>query len=341
MGDKSAIEWTDATWNVVYGCDKVSPACAFCYIENTPPYRQRDLRFERGRIPVRLMPERLEIPLHWTKPRRIFVNSLSDTFHDDVPDEFLDRLFAVMALTPQHTYQVLTKRPERARAYLGHPWRWTQIEGQAQNIVEKQTGQDPSLWLSVKLPLPNVILMVTAENQAMVDLRVPVLLDTPAATRGVSIEPLLGPVDLTRVDWTKRFLEKWAEFRKVATPERTDVIDGIVATIQRDRNEAPALLNALTGERTDGEDEVGQPGDPRLDWVIVGGESAGPEYRRLVEWIPDVSGWLPKSEPLAWVRSLRDQCVAAGVPFFFKQWGGPKAKSAGRLLDGREWSEFP
>lgn len=360
MGDASAIEWTDATWNTCYGCDKVSPACARCYIERSAPYRVRGLRFERGHIPVQLLPERLEIPLHWTRPRRIFVNSLSDTFHDDVPDEYLDKMFGIMELTPQHTYQVLTKRPERAREYLSTRSQAVHMEA---ILTATRTGyflHDGGWDVPIGAwPLPNVILMTTAENQAMVDARVPVLLDTPAAMRGLSIEPLLGPVDLTRVDWTKHFLAKWAELRKGQTPDRADVIDGIVTTIERDRKEAPALLNALTAYRTDGEDEVGEPGDPRLDWVIVGGESAGPKHRRLVERCDHIgnhrsfhvtetscsychgTGWRPKSEPLAWVRSLRIQCVAAGVPFFFKQWGGPKAKSGGRLLDGAEWSEFP
>lgn len=101
MSDKSAIEWTEATWNPTYGCTKVSPACANCYIERTPPYRMKSLRFERGRITVKLLTERLQVPLRWKRPRRIFVDSLSDLFHEDVPDEFIYRVFSIMAQTPR------------------------------------------------------------------------------------------------------------------------------------------------------------------------------------------------------------------------------------------------
>ena len=105
MGDKTKIEWSDATWNTIYGCTKVSPACANCYIEQTPPYRMRGLKFERGDIPVQLFPERIRLPLQWTRPRRIFVNSLSDTFHNDIPAPFIAQLWATMAVAKQHVFQ--------------------------------------------------------------------------------------------------------------------------------------------------------------------------------------------------------------------------------------------
>lgn len=181
MSDKSAIEWTDATWPLTYGCTKVSPGCAHCYIERTPPYRMAGLRFERGDIPVTLKPERLDWPLRWRKPRRVFVCSLSDLFHDDVPSAFIRLAFGVMARTPQHTYQVLTKRPYRmlreVRAWLSD-----------QDGSESPPG-------TVR-PLPNVWLGVTVENQRFADERIPLLLQTPAAVRFLSCEPLLGPVDL-------------------------------------------------------------------------------------------------------------------------------------------------
>jgi hypothetical protein len=128
MSDNSKIEWTESTWNPVRGCTKVSPGCAHCYAE-TFAERFRGVKghpYEQG-FDLRLVPEKLNEPLSWRKPRRVFVNSMSDLFQDGVPDEYIDRVFAVMALTPQHTYQVLTKRAERMRAYLqgNAPWRWT------------------------------------------------------------------------------------------------------------------------------------------------------------------------------------------------------------------------
>jgi protein gp37 len=113
MSEKSAIEWTDATWNPVTGCTKVSPACANCYIERQTPFRVRHRKFVKGHIPLEFHENRLDAPLHWRDPRRVFVNSMSDLFHEDVPDVFIDRVFAVMALARWHTYQVLTKRAER------------------------------------------------------------------------------------------------------------------------------------------------------------------------------------------------------------------------------------
>ena len=118
MADKTKIEWAESTWNPVTGCTKVSPGCANCYIERTPPFRMEGRWFVKGAIPVRLHPDRLDVPLRWRKPRRVFVCSLADLFHEDVPDAFIDQVFATMALAPQHTFQCLTKRPERMRAYL-------------------------------------------------------------------------------------------------------------------------------------------------------------------------------------------------------------------------------
>ena len=170
MSDKSKIEWTEASWNCVTGCTKVSAGCDHCYAE-TFAERWRGIpghHFEQG-FDVRLWPERLDIPRRWTRPRRIFVNSMSDAFHDAVPDSFLDDMFAVMADCQQHTFQLLTKRHARMRSYLTNAW--------------------PD-------PLPNVHVGVSAEDQGWAVKRVHALLATPAAVRWVSAEPLLGPIDL-------------------------------------------------------------------------------------------------------------------------------------------------
>jgi len=201
MSDNSKIEWTSSTWNPTTGCTKVSPGCANCYIAGTPPFRMAGRKFEKGHIPLILHENRLTAPLRWRKPRRIFVNSLSDLFHEDVPDEFIDRVFAVMALTPQHTYQVLTKRPDRMRKYLTSfadadlgLSRFAWISWLAQ---EEYTGYiDARPDLTWRWPLPNVWLGVTVENQHFADERIPLLLETPAAVRFLSCEPLLGAVSL-------------------------------------------------------------------------------------------------------------------------------------------------
>ncbi len=337
MADKSNIEWTDATWNPVTGCDRVSPGCAHCYAL-TFAERFRGVPghyFEHG-FDVQLRPDKLDLPLRWRKPRRIFVNSMSDLFHEAVPDEFIDRVFAVMALCggervrfcgrvdcdhegiegcasrrpfeARHIFQILTKRPERMLAYMT-------AENLQERILEavEHTGffwEYPELIIeSAGWPLKNVWLGVSVENQRWADIRIPLLLQTPAAVRFISAEPLLGPVDLRGIDWTEAYLAKWRALREAQTDdEKCRTIDEIMAGIQRDRAEAHPTLDALTGYRTDGEDDVTQEGDPHLDWVIVGGES-GPKRREM---------------DLDWARSLRDQCRAAGVPYFFKQRSGPK-----------------
>lgn len=319
MADKSRIEWTDATLNTWYGCTKVSPGCANCYIERTPPYRIAGMKFEHGAIPVRLLPDRMELPLRWRRPRRIFVNSLSDTFHESVPDAMIDRLYAVMAVADWHVFQVLSKRPERMMAYITDPMTPVRVLREVDRIAvdqERRAGSETWQW-----PLPQVWLGVTAENQTFADRRIPILLETPAAVRFLSCEPLLSGLDLT--EW-------------LGGSQR----GGTVAAI---------------------------------DWVITGGESAGKPHRSLVapccrKGSPfgppqldrespydrkttvcgpyntgecQLDDWRPTQRGLAWVRSLRDQCVAAHVPFHFKQWGGPRPHSGGRILDGRTWDEYP
>ena len=315
----TAIEWTDATWNPVTGCTKVSPGCANCYIERTPAFRMAGRRFVNGNIPVLLHPDRLAIPLRWRKPRMVFTCSMADMFHEDVPDDFIYDVFQVMMEANQHTFQVLTKRPERMRTVIGNS---TLLSG------------DGSVG-----PLPNVWCGVSVENQHWADERIPLLLETPAAVRFLSCEPLLGPLELTR--WTH----------------------GPTATF------VPAAPGGVSYGNYRSHTPGCGPGHrcgPGIDWVIVGGESGGPEKRRLVEpcrahstcvdeppshlerrGYKLVCGeclafnhWRPRRGPEAWVIDIRNQCQAACVPFFFKQWGGPKPKSGGRLLDGREWNEM-
>lgn len=204
----SEIEWTDKVWNPVRGCTKVSPGCAHCYAE-TFAERFRGVKghpYEQG-FDLRLVPEKLAEPLTWKKPRRVFVNSMSDLFQDAVPDAFIDQVFAVMALAPQHTFQVLTKRSERMRDYMRDPARHhavtmsmqDQEHGMARLIPAN--GRSYPRWPN-EWPLPNVWLGVSVENQHFADERIPLLLQTPASVRFISAEPLLSHVDLSKFLWT-------------------------------------------------------------------------------------------------------------------------------------------
>src|ERR1051326_2606371 len=234
MATNSHIEWTDATWNPVTGCTKISPGCKHCYAERLAArlLAMRNPRYKNG-FKLTLHDDLLDLPLRWRRPKRIFVNSMSDLFHDHVPEDFIRRVLITAAKSPWHSYQILTKRARR----LGR--------------------------LAPRLSWPdNVWQGVSIENDQYV-WRADYLRQVPAAVRFLSIEPLLGPV--TNLS-----------------------LDGI-------------------------------------HWVIVGGES-GPRARTMS---PE------------WVRLLRDQCIQADVPFFFKQWGGRFPKAGGRELDGREWNEMP
>jgi protein gp37 len=259
MAQNSSIAWTDATWNPILGCSIISPGCHKCYAMSMArrlkamaladvaagrqPGRKRhyidvigpDARWNGN---VVLVPEALADPLGWMKPRRIFVNSMSDLFHESLPADDIDKVCAVMAEANWHTYQVLTKRADRLRELLSGPLR--------------EFAELPQIWWGTSV-----------ENRRHGLPRVDALRQTPAAVRFLSVEPLLedlGPLDLTGIHW-----------------------------------------------------------------VIVGGES-GPR---------------PRPIEVEWVRAIRDQCVQAGVPFFFKQWSGRSAKAAGRELDGRTWDEMP
>lgn len=297
----TTIEWTDETWNPVRGCSLVSKGCESCYaMRQAHRFSGKGQPYEgltewgphgpRWTGKVRLVPEVLEEPLHWKKPRRIFVNSMSDLFHEDVPEEFVIAIFAVMMACPQHTFQILTKRPQRMRVYLlglqilgglGPYIRSIRIDGDrtipklfdAVARTEVVRGRrcravdDPwmavfnaaACWMSDR-PLPNVWIGVSVEDQQTADERIPILLQTPAAVRFVSYEPALGAVDL----------RAWI-------PPHTD---GLCS-----------------------HEHCGPP--PELDWLIVGGES-GPGARPC---------------NVAWIRSVVQQCGAAGVPVFVKQLG--------------------
>ncbi len=304
MGDKSKIEWTDATWNPLTGCRRVSPGCENCYAErlsagrlaSSPKYA--GVAEMRGGGPrwtgkIRTHPEVLDHPLRWTKPRMIFVNSMSDTFL--APPRFLAKIFAVMALAPEHTFQVLTKRSEEMAAALRAPNFWSSVYTEFLLRLDSESVSVPDgrefVEKALEGGLPNVWIGVSIEDQERMYPRLFDLLSVPAAVRFLSCEPLLGPLDFS---------------------------DG------------PLSPESTMGPWTNL--EVG------VDWVIAGGES-GPGARSM--------------QP-EWVRSLRDDCVEAGVPFFFKQWGewAPSTsvrgyryrvgkKEAGRELDGRTWDELP
>ncbi len=188
MSDKTAIEWADSTWNPVTGCTKVSPGCDNCYAETfSERFRGTPGHYFEGGFDIQFRPDKLDQPLRWKKPRRIFVNSMSDLFHNDIPDEYIAKVWAVMGLARHHTFQVLTKRHGRMQALLSSP-----------SFPELIAKCNP-IWpegFSLALPLPNVWLGVSTEDQKWADIRVPALLDTPAAVRFISAEPLLGPIDL-------------------------------------------------------------------------------------------------------------------------------------------------
>ncbi len=270
----TGISWTDETWNPVVGCSIVSPACTHCY---AMAMAARIERMSGGKThyagttkvvngkPVwtgklALAPDHiLTAPLRWKRPRRVFVNSMSDLFHEEMPEEWIDRVFAVMALAPQHTFQILTKRPQRMRAYLTKDWAAAtrrHVEGLTLPTFSRATADTQDRlrrYTSPGFPHPleNVWLGVTAEDQARADERIPILLSTPAAVRFVSAEPLLGPIQLAEI-----------------------------------RPDLTMMINALTGV---GRHLLGYAGQVAgLDWVIAGGES-GPGARPThPDWVRSI-----------------------------------------------------
>lgn len=238
MADNSLIEWTDATWNPITGCTKISRGCDNCYAQRIAE-RFRGVAghpFEKG-FDLTLRPERLIQPLSWKRPRMIFVNSMSDLFHKQVPTEFIDQVFETMERATWHVFQVLTKRSSLMRNYLRQRYR--------DSIAPQH------IWCGVSI-----------EDELAI-VRIRHLQKSQASTRFLSIEPLLGPI-------------------------------------------TNLCLNGIS-------------------WVIVGGES-GPNARPMKR---------------QWVTAIRDQCELEGVPFFFKQWGGPTPKAGGRLLDNEEHNAMP
>jgi protein gp37 len=234
MAARSSIEWTEATWNPVTGCTKISPGCLNCYAQRmTVRLEAMGQPNYRNGFKVTCHKQTLDLPLHWKKPQMIFVNSMSDLFHKDVPTSFIQAVFAVMNKTRWHCFQVLTKRSERLKQ------------------LSKQLPWAKNIWMGVSV-----------ENDKHAN-RISDLQSTGAFVKFLSLEPLLGPVG--NLD--------------------------------------------LAG----------------IDWVIVGGES-GPGARPM---------------DADWVLDIRDECIKAHVPFFFKQWGGVRKKEAGRVLDGEIWNEMP
>lgn len=278
----SRIEWTERTWNPIVGCSVVSPGCTNCYamkmaarIERMSPglahYLGLTQQSKAGPVwtgKVALSESALLEPLRRRRPTTYFVNSMSDLFHESIPDEWIDRVFAVMAEAPQHTFQVLTKRARRMREYVGDMQPWSHRVSAIRKATSPILAFVNDQTRAIRFPLPNVWLGVSAEDQTRADERIPDLLATPASVRFVSAEPLLGPIDFTRIGLSDR--------------EKAAVTTGF-------------YVDATVGHA--------QHGIPRLDWIIVGGES-GPNARPM--------------HP-AWARSIRDQCVAARVAYFFKQ----------------------
>ena len=248
------IAWTEETWNPLRGCSRVSAGCMNCYAEGIAarfcgagqPYEGTiNPETKRWNGTIKLVPEKLAEPLRWQRPRMVFVNSMSDLFHEDVPDEFIDKVFAVMALAKQHTFQVLTKRPERMLEYF-KSFRSPEAEARGWNVcawASEQLGMGGHEEQIAQTPkgLPNVWLGVTVENQEAADERIPLLLQTPAAVRWVSMEPLLGAVNLRQIP--------------VDCGGMLDSLRGIDTALQCHY--------------------VG-----KLDWVVVGGES-GPHARPM------------------------------------------------------------
>jgi protein gp37 len=321
----SKIEWTNETWNPLVGCSLASPGCTNCYAMNeawrksfngkTPQY-QGVVKQVKGHAvwtgKVNFVEHKLRDPLGWRRPRMVFVNSMSDLFHESVPDEWIDRIFAVMAHAPQHTFQVLTKRAERMR-------QWFAAEGRADRVGEAMLALEeiPFGTRRVPWPLPNVWLGVSAEDQERADERIPHLLATPAAVRFVSCEPLLGQIDLEHV----------------AAPDDSDGEGWTFSALHTGDYYTQPMQRLLESDPQRWDCGDGPYRETRLDWVIVGGES-GKSARRM---------------DARWARGLRDQCASAGVPYFFKQWGEHDPETfdrvgksrAGRTLDGRTHDEFP
>lgn len=307
MSSGTSIEWTDATWNPIrarvlreagpgragWHCEKVSPGCANCYAERFNgrglPNGGTRLSYTKGsraQVETFVDEDVLREPLRWRKPRRVFVESMSDLFGEWVSDEQLDRVFAVMELAPRHTFQVLTKRPERMLQYFrSEEELWGSRWPRAVQLLVGEYGPTP-------FPLHNVWLGVSVEDQARADERIPLLLDTPAAMRFLSCEPLLGPVSIERA--------------LCSCPWPEDAM--------RSRHNLACRADTR------------RPDDPRrwagIDWCIIGGES-GPGARPC---------------DVAWIRSIVEQCRAAGAACFVKQLGAKPITDHRTRPAGEDWT---
>jgi protein gp37 len=330
MSDKSKIEWTDATWNPIRGCSRISEGCRNCYAESVAnrfkgaglPYEGLITSSGAWNGEIKIIQDKITEPLRWKKPRRIFVNSMSDLFHEKVDIETINKVFAVMSLAQNHTFQILTKRADRMHEYLTTPYREQQIKSAAWEILGHFPKQS-SAGMKATWPLPNIWLGASVEDQITAEKRIPLLLKTPAAIRWISAEPLINAINLSSTLGGTL----WIGGQRGCNGTHNGI-----GTI-----DCPKHAHHHHDERC----------NRGLDWVVAGGES-GKNARRMK---PD------------WIRSLRDQCVYAKVPFFFKQWGeyglnwykdenGEKIpgtewqylagkKIAGRELDGRIWDQFP
>lgn len=269
----SSIEWTDKTWNPVTGCSKISAGCKFCYAETMHSRLQAmgQDKYKDGFNVVKTHVDTLQDPYKWKKPAMVFVNSMSDLFHKDVPLDFIQQVFTVMNECPQHTFQVLTKRADIMAAY-APLLNWTD-----------------NIWLGVSV-----------ENQEQADKRIPHLLATSAKTKFLSCEPLLENISFTKTE-----LDRWARYN------HSNLLTGILTKPDGLKIKEPRFFDAPS---------------PKIDWVIVGGESGRGKIRPMRE---------------EWAVSIMEQCKEAGVPFFFKQWGGSNKKKAGRELQGQTYDEMP
>lgn len=323
----TAIEWTQKVWNPTTGCDRVSPGCDHCYaltmakrlkgMGSAKYQNDGDPRTSGPGFGITEHPDALNLPLRWRQGQRVFVNSMSDLFHDGVTDEFISRVFAVMAATPQHTYQVLTKRHGRMRSVLSNPDFVDSVLEYVDGWFEPQRAVatlEDWAW-----PLRNVWLGVSVEDQKRADLRIPALLDTPAAVRWLSCEPLLGPVDLAHVG-----------------PDSLAVCD-------------PTAIGYESGGPR------GWVAGGTIGWVVVGGES-GPGSRPMHPgWARQIRDECRRTRTPFFFKQwgdsapldqLPDDAAAsweirngAGYPGDTMCQVGKKA--TGRELDGRTWDEYP
>ncbi len=363
MSTNSGIEWTEATWNCLIGCTKVSPGCLLCYamtmaarIANAAQARlragqaitdvqaayRRVVMWERGgkdaadnndkALPkwnnrVELLDSVLHEPLTWKRPKVVFVNSMSDLFHESVPFEFIDKVFAVMALTPHHTYQVLTKRPERMAEYLRWDGHEKASEEQRRNcncrqckivrciadvLKSKGVGEwdatvGPATYIWQNWPLPNVWLGTSCENQQTADERIPHLLRVPAAVRFLSLEPLLGPIDLTA-----HLCRGQVRRTRVKDP----YCDG-------EMTESDDAYCVRCNEHLGGQVRSANPTGHRYAQKMVDDAWSAHRAKHGIHWVicGGESGANARPMNIEWARSIVSQCKSAGVPVFVKQLG--------------------